>query len=88
MKKLALMSALMLAAGNESWGKSGPTAINPDDIDGKLPNAPRPANHRKFVIEGVEIWALNEKNARKKFNKLTGKTNNNEYEIDPRSTLC
>lgn len=45
-----------------------PTRFNPNDIEPKTP--PKPKNHKIFVIDGMEIWALNRKNAIKKFNKL------------------
>lgn len=59
--------AVMLAAGIESTFKSGglyepePEPIKP------LPKG------RMFIIEGIEIYALNERNARRKYHNLMNK---------------
>lgn len=44
---------------------------NPDFVPKVIPNISSiPKGHKLFVIEGIEIYALNFKNAQKKYNKL------------------
>ena len=47
--------------------KSG-TRFNPDDIN--INHKIIPKNHKKFIIEGIEIYALSKKRAIDKFKKL------------------
>lgn len=45
-----------------------PVKFNPDNINTNHKVIPK--NHKKFVIEGIEIYALSEKRAKEKFKKL------------------
>jgi hypothetical protein len=49
-------------------GKSGSVVYPSPKFHNGKPLIPK--GHKKFVIEGVEIYALNYKNALKKFNKI------------------
>jgi len=66
-----LLASMMMAAMADPTQNSN-SGVRAKDVTGKLPNKPRPSNHKPFNIEGVTIWALNEKNARKKYNKQHG----------------
>ena len=57
--------ALALASGSSAIGfDETPVRYNPTPM---LPHKPK---GRLFIIEGVEIYALNKKNAIRKYNKL------------------
>lgn len=60
------MFALAFAFEQASYGIEKPTPFEPTMKPKKIT---RPKNHKPYIIEGVEIWALSEKRARDKFNK-------------------
>lgn len=49
-------------------GVSSFTEFNPDKLNRNHKVIPK--NHKKFIIEGVEIYALSEKRAKEKYKKL------------------
>lgn len=49
------------------------TRFNPDGININYKIIPK--NHKKFIIEGIEIYALSEKRAKEKFKKLQNENN-------------
>lgn len=42
----------------------------PKNVKAKTP--PRPKNHKRYVLNGVEVWALSEKRAIDKYSKKHG----------------
>jgi hypothetical protein len=65
--KLAAMLAIASSFEQASHRIEKPTLFEPS-IKPKEPI--RPKNHKPFIIKGVEVWALSEKHARDKFNKI------------------
>lgn len=63
---LSLMS-LALALESQVDGFSTPQKYEPSPLKDIKPKG------KLFIIDGVEIYALNEKNARRKFNKFSNK---------------
>jgi hypothetical protein len=64
---IAMLGAMM-SAGTESNFKRG-GLYEPE----QQPIKPPPPKGTRFVIMGVEIYALNERNARRKYNNLMNK---------------
>lgn len=72
--QLAIMQAFIASeALNGDITRKIPTPFNPDNVIRKEP--PRPKNHNKYIIEGVEVWALSEKRAKEKYLKQLNKLN-------------
>lgn len=65
---LAVLSAMATVDYVDRIDK--PTPFNPNNIKPKTP--PRPKNHKRYVLNGVEIWALSEKRAIDKYTKKYG----------------
>jgi hypothetical protein len=71
--KLAALASMMMAMGSVSdWPTDRENDLKPEDIDVTQHTVVQ-RGMKRFVIEGVEIFAINEKNAIKKFNKLKQK---------------
>ena len=64
-KILTTLAAIGLAAGYAEKGNG----LRPEDIDVRPKKLPPPKGHKRFIIEGKEVWALNRKNAIKKASK-------------------
>lgn len=45
--------------------------LKPEEIDVRPKNIPKPKGLKKFIIGGKEIWAINEKNANRKYKQLS-----------------
>lgn len=68
--KLAALASMMMAMGDvRGYPTDRLNDLRPEDIDTTYYSVPQKGMQR-FVIEGVEIYALNKKNAIRKFNKL------------------
>lgn len=70
------MAALMFAALSESGSENKKPTGKPPKNTPRRP-APPPKGLKMFDIDGVQVWAINEKNARRKAEKLTNK---NQYQ--------
>jgi len=71
-KFLKLMGLSALLLGDLGVHATGGNDRN-EGLKGAPPKDPSPIipkGHHKFLIEGVEVYALNQKNAEKKFKKL------------------
>lgn len=69
--KLAALANMMMAMGNVNgfpYPSDRRSDLRPEDID-VTPKTVLQKGMKRFVIEGVEIYAINEKNAIKKYNK-------------------
>lgn len=67
--KLAALASMMVAMGGVGgYPSDRRNYTRPEDIDA-TPKSVLQKGMKKFVIEGVEIYAINEKNAIKKYNK-------------------
>jgi hypothetical protein len=64
---MAAMLAMASVFAQASYEIENPTPFEPNT---KPKEPPRPKNHKKFIISGVEVWALSEKRARLKAKKL------------------
>jgi hypothetical protein len=60
------MIMAMAAMCSETNKRNKPKQGRPIDFD----NLPRPKGMNPFIIEGIEVWALNEKNAKRKAKKI------------------
>ena len=75
MNRRGLLSYMGIMAVMMDYSALHATDGNGQDglLNGALPKKPEPIipkGHQRFLIEGIEIYALNAKNAEKKFNKL------------------
>ena len=68
LSSLAMLMALASSMSSAMNEHDSPTSFNPDSAEDK----PEPIHkgHSSFVIDGIEIYALNKKNAIKKHKKL------------------
>lgn len=76
MKRMNLISHLLaLAVLTETANKfadiDSPTSFDPESVKDKV--KPIPSNHREFIINGVSIWALNQKNADRRYKNMVHK---------------
>lgn len=67
----AMMGSIYDYPGSSTSNEKNP--LRPEDIDVTPKEPVIQKGMRKFVIEGVEVFAINEKNAIKKFNKQNKK---------------
>lgn len=70
MKSLGLMYAMAAMMGGGLIADR--SSVDASKVDGKPKEPPKPNGLKKFNIDGVEVWAINEKNARRKAAKLGG----------------
>lgn len=68
-KFASLLSMAMMMGDITIHPKDDINDLNPKDID-VTPKSVIQKGMKRFIIEGVEIYAINEKNAIKKFKKL------------------
>jgi hypothetical protein len=73
MNMLGKLSAIQAMLAMDSMARSyphegNPVSFNPNNI--KRPEPLKPKDWKPFIIEDQKIWALNMKNAIKKFNNL------------------
>ena len=73
MSKMKSLAALTIIAAMMGEGLTdGRSRLSPDDIDTTPKEPPKPKGMNQYRFYGVEVWAINEKNARKKAAKLAG----------------
>lgn len=65
-----LSTQLMALAAMDMMFTSPTKTTKLENIDMSTKTPPIPKGHKKFIIGGETIWALNRKNAMKKFDKL------------------
>lgn len=72
--KSQILSLLSMAMGYIMGDITKPKKpVRADGLYGAPPTSPKkvvPRGHQKFLIQGEEVWALNYKNAVKKYSKL------------------
>ena len=67
MKKLGLITALAAMCMGTSSSKS---YVDPSEIDTTPATPPIPKGLKMFEIDGMQVWAINEKNAIRKAKKM------------------
>jgi hypothetical protein len=70
MKKLDLLTGVLAFAAMSSKFVDSDrfTPFDPESIKEKV--KPIPSNHQEFIINGVSIWALNKKNAYRRYKNM------------------
>lgn len=61
-----MLMAMALMGGAAVSMNDGKNRFDPNNINLDKPIIPPPAGSKRFFIDGEEVWALNEKNARRK----------------------
>lgn len=64
--KSAYMYAMMAAMLESSTSAVERNSLKPKDIDITPKEPPKPKGLKQFHIDGVEVWAINQKNAERK----------------------
>jgi len=73
MSKMKSIAALTMIAAMMGGGLiADNSGAEPPRVSRKPKKVPKPKGLQMFNIDGVEVWAINEKNARRKAAKLGG----------------